>query len=139
MHGQFTKEKIELRFKSSSQGQVHKNQHAGMIPYERTNQIHCMCVHQRKTDALNTEMGEKNLVSSEKRINFRLESAGTPSSPSSSVASNHPALASRVVFPSFWHSSSAFYFVLHTSSLCPSFLCVSLRDPKSLHSLFICR
>lgn len=76
MHGQFTKEKIELWFKSSSQGQVHKNQHAGMTPYERTNQIHSMCVHQRKTDALNTEMGEKNLVSSENRINFRFMQAG---------------------------------------------------------------
>lgn len=58
MHGQFTKEKIELGFKGNSQGQIHKHQHAGIIPYKMTSLIYRMWMHKQKTNALNPEIGE---------------------------------------------------------------------------------
>lgn len=78
-----------------------------------------------------TETGEKNLESLENctfpRVNVCSESAGTPGSPSSSVASDHPALTSLVLcFRSFgsllqpFTLSSTHFLSAHTSSASPS-------------------
>lgn len=84
-----------------------------------------MCMHQRKTNALRTDMGKENCVSLENRmfpcINFWLESTGTPSSPSSSVSSDHPALTARVVSTLLQPSTvSSTHLSAHPSSASPS-------------------